>query len=69
MKRFILYKHVGCKDMAILPLRVFYIPEKLGYKVKVRYFTLGYKTPFDMNLTETIFITNKEYPNWLPLQV
>lgn len=64
MKRYCLYKHERCLDAAINVLKMFYIPQKNGYKVKVDWYNVSYDTPFRLGVTETVFIRKDDINKW-----
>ena len=61
-----IYKHDNCTDMAIMPVEnPFFITEKRGYKVKVRWFNVVKpENIFDMGVMETVFIKAEDMKNW-----
>lgn len=65
MRIFNLYKHENCTDVAILPIKIFYVFEKSGYKVKVRWFNIvNPDNIYDINFSETIFIKANDLKRW-----
>jgi hypothetical protein len=62
-----LYKHKNCTDTAIMPIKnPLFIPEKRGYKVKVRWFNIvNPENIFDVDVLETIFISAEHMNDWL----
>lgn len=64
MNTLTLYKHIRCKDMVIMPMRITYNKWTGSLDVLVRYFTLGYSPILDLGLVEVISISAVEYDNW-----
>jgi len=66
MRPFQLYKHENCTDVAMMFVKYpVFIPEKNGYKFKVRWFNIvNPRNVFDMNEPDTIFIKKEDLPKW-----
>ena len=60
-----LYKHVAWTDIAMMPLKVMWIPEKRGWKVKYMIYNVHRAYPVEaMNIVETIFIPKSKKQYW-----
>jgi len=72
VRPFELWKHRRCTDVAIMPVKnPVYIRAKKGFKVRIRWFNISgsNKTaPRDMDLIETVFISDVERNNWRPYE-
>lgn len=64
MKKFILYKHKNCRDVAMMPIRVVQTPDYLV--LKIQWFNVV-NEPTTMNLSETVRIKHEDIPNWIKL--
>jgi hypothetical protein len=65
-----LMRHKLCTDTAILVLHKMVLPERGGYKLKVRWInTVNPLHHFDMGVNEVIYIREKEFnEDWHELQ-
>lgn len=67
MKKGSTYKHIDCTDVAVECLRIIFIPEKAGYKVKVSWLNVvNPANVYPCGLTEEIFIPTAKIKEWLP---
>ena len=68
MKPYCLYKHERCFDVAIQPLRKYFISEKNGYKVKIMWWWVTDPTsPKRSGFQETVFIKLEDINKWKEL--
>jgi len=67
MKTFRIYKHVNNTDVAIVPIKSFYVKEKELWKLKVRwiYYKKDGQYTKDMGIDQSITITKEEAKNWI----
>ena len=60
-----IYKHVNCLDVAIIPLKVFYVKEKKLWKVRVKWIIYkDDKFVRGLNISERIVIRQEDMKNW-----
>lgn len=65
MKKYGLYKHENCSDVLIDVLRIIFIPEKKGYKVKVNWINcVNKENLFPIGVSEEIFIPKEKIKEW-----
>jgi hypothetical protein len=70
MKTVKLFKHYNCNDVAIEILKKFYVHEKNGYKLKIRWWNVvNPDNSWDMGCQENLFISQDDLKNWLELTV
>lgn len=67
MKTYNIYKHKNCIDVAIIPLKTFYIKESDTWKIKVRWIIYKHdgKKQHDLHIDEKITIASKDLKNWI----
>lgn len=67
MRTFNIYKHKNCIDVAIIPLKIFYIKNKDVCKMKVRWIIYKYdgKKQYDLHIDQKITIASKDLKNWI----
>jgi len=63
------FKHVKWHDICMLPMKILYIPEKRGYKVRYMYFNINAgkinkQEPHSMNFIDNLFIKAEDMKNW-----
>jgi ubiquitin C-terminal hydrolase len=63
MRIFELYKHVNCRDVAIMPKKIYKLPHKLIIKIKW-FNVVNPANKFDLHCDETIEIKTEDISKW-----
>lgn len=66
MIRYKMYKHINNTDVALVPMKIYYVPEKRIYKLTVRWINIVLKRNIDLGITQKIIIKADDMPNWRP---
>ncbi len=65
MKPFNLYKHTNNTDVALCPVKIFFVPEKGTYKIKCKWFNIvNPNNAQDIGVEDRIEIKAEDMPNW-----
>jgi len=66
MRPYRIYKHKNCIDVAIVPLKAFYVKEKDIWKLKIRWIIhkRNGDIQYDLYINQNIKLTNDDLKNW-----
>jgi hypothetical protein len=64
MKRWVLYKHKDCIDVAIILKSSYYVPEKGIYKCKIDWYNIAYWPKYYRIDSDKIVIKREQIKDW-----